>query len=342
MCIYKTDTYMIPCKLISFLLYDLTHQIYSSTDDVNNNEKVEESLPQNTASAHPLTEDDFIATGFKDLLCGEWDDKILVSLLGGQPTKLNSLIDVVSTNGLVERGPVVLKDGSVYCGQWKGKKRHGMGKHFAMDGTRYMGSFEDNMYSGMGDIRYVNGDKFKGYFKNGLKNGKGVMWYTNGDMFDGTWANGLRNGFGVERFSDGSVYMGMFKDNKREGEGELKLSNGVVYERTFDNDVTGHERMMWPTGECYIGEFRHGYKHNHGITTYRNGPVASEKGRYNMGRLDGVIERVMRGGQKFLCVYNKGEFIEDVTNNKEAEKQMEMVPEPNEPTKKLVLVDEAA
>ncbi|KAK1940207.1 MORN repeat domain containing protein, partial [Babesia divergens] len=204
---------------------------------------------------------EFMRTGFEATSPTNWDDKVLASLLGGRPTKLEDTHAVESTDGLLERGPVLMSDGSVYCGQWQDKVRHGFGKHYSMDGTRYVGSFVNDYYEGTGEILYMNGDNFKGLFKKGLRNGKGIMVYSNGDMFEGDWKDGVREGFGVERFADGSVYMGMFKNNKRDGSGELKLSNGVVYEGTFDNDVTGKGKMTWPNGESYIGELKNGYKH---------------------------------------------------------------------------------
>ncbi|GFE55504.1 MORN repeat-containing protein [Babesia ovis] len=310
----------------------------STTTGVKN---TAETSPEKEGTKMASCVPELVHTGFKEMNCGEWDDKVLATLLGGQPTNIEDIVAVESGNGLVERGPVVLQDGSVYCGQWQGTERHGLGKHFAIDGTRYKGSFANNKYDGVGDIRYVNGDVFKGHFKDGLRNGKGVMWYSNGDMFDGSWCDGARHGFGVERFADGSVYMGMFKDNKREGSGELKLSDGVIYEGTFDNDVTGHGKMVWPNGETYTGELKHGFKHNYGITKYRNGPVFSEKGKYNMGRMDGLFERVMRGGQKCIYLYKNGEFVKDVTNSKEAVKQIQSLPVAEIPTTGLVLVDEA-
>ncbi|ORM41307.1 Phosphatidylinositol 4-phosphate 5-kinase 8 [Babesia sp. Xinjiang] len=290
------------------------------------------------SSSHSVSA--LVSTGFVEPKFEGWDDKVLASLLGGQPTKLENVVGTDIGNGMVERGPVLLPDGSVYCGQWRGDIRHGLGKHFAMDGTRYVGSFDSNLYDGTGELTYVNGDNFKGIFKAGLRNGKGVMLYANGDTFDGTWRNGLRHGFGVERFADGSVYMGMFKDNRRDGNGELKMSNGVVYEGMFDNDVTGQGRMVWPTGESYMGEFRHGFKHNYGMTTYRSGPVVSEKGTYNMGRMDGVFECVMRDGHTFLRIYKNGELVKDITNNKNAVKRMKSVHVNGISGGGLVLVDE--
>lgn len=258
-------------------------------------------------------------TGFTSAEGTPWDDKVLTSLLGGLPTNLEDMHAVEIENGLLERGPVVLSDGSVYCGQWKDKVRHGMGKHYAMDGTRYVGPFENGQYHGIGEINYMNGDNFKGVFRNGLKNGKGVMVYKNGDIFDGNWVNGLRDGFGVERFSDGSVYMGSFKNDKREGRGELKFSNGAVYEGTFDNEITGVGKMSWPNGETYVGEFKNGHKHRCGLTTYKSGPVLSEKGTYDMGRMNGVFECCMRNGYVMKCVYKDGKFFQDVTNRKDIE-----------------------
>ncbi|CDR97967.1 MORN repeat domain containing protein, putative [Babesia bigemina] len=282
----------------------------------------------------------FELTGFVSNDAGEWDDKALASLLGGQPTKLDELSDVDAGAGPVQRVPVVLRDGSVYSGQWLGRARHGMGKHFAMDGSRYVGSFANDLYEGEGEVKYINGDSFRGIFKGGMRNGKGVMTYANGDMFDGNWRNNVRHGFGVERFADGSVYMGMFNNNKREGVGELKMSNGVLYEGTFDNDVTGKGRMVWPTGESYVGEFKNGYKHRYGVTTYRSGPVLSEKGTYAMGRMHGLFECVMRDGHVLRFMYKNGKLMEDVTNKKKAGKLMAPPPVPEVEAGGLVLVDE--
>ncbi|GBE62540.1 MORN repeat-containing protein [Babesia ovata] len=299
-----------------------------------------DSRPVEEKRAPADTPKGFVMTGFGNNDVEEWDDRALASLLGGKPTNLDELAETDASDNAAWRVPVVLSDGSVYCGQWRGRVRHGTGKHFAMDGSRYVGSFANDLYDGAGEVKYMNGDSFKGVFKKGLRNGKGVITYSNGDMFDGNWRNNVRQGFGVERFSDGSVYMGMFKNNKREGAGELRMSNGVVYEGTFDNDVTGKGRMVWPTGESYVGEFRNGYKHNYGVTTYRTGPVLSEKGPYAMGRMHGLFECVMRDGHVLRCIYQNGKLVEDVTNRKSAAKLMAPPPVPTVDAGGLVLVDE--
>ncbi len=78
------------------------------------------------------------------------------------------------------RGTQKYSNGSVYEGQWKSDKRHGVGVLYdERRGFRYDGEWADDKYEGRGTMVYdQNRQTYEGTFRNGLRHGTGT--YTGG------------------------------------------------------------------------------------------------------------------------------------------------------------------
>ncbi|EKX72806.1 MORN repeat domain containing protein [Theileria equi strain WA] len=262
-------------------------------------EEKEEPQPEEKAPAEePSTTSSkgFATSGFGLKSLNKWDLDYVSHLVGHPVTSFETSRIIHAEDGRTKRTPILLSDGSVYFGQWKGTHRDGFGHYFVSDGSQYIGFFLNDLFHGHGEMQFLNGDSFKGLFKHGLRNGKGILNYSSGDMYEGMWKNGVRMGYGVERYLDGSVYMGGFRNNRRFGKGELKTADGTIYEGSFNNGISGLGKMYWTSGESYQGYFKNGIKHGKGTTMWKIGPVVSQKGTYKNGKMNGLFRTVLRDG----------------------------------------------
>ncbi|KAL7537152.1 hypothetical protein ACHAXR_007629 [Thalassiosira sp. AJA248-18] len=133
--------------------------------------------------------------------------------------------------------------GSVYNGDWKDSKRHGVGHLKLASGAEYSGEFFDDKIHGQGSLTLIDGSVYtraptltqscphvtlkKGSFFNGLFHGRGMLEDEGrGRAYFGEFENGEKSGAGEEKFSDRSRYKGEYKNGKRNGMGVLCDPNG--------------------------------------------------------------------------------------------------------------------
>jgi hypothetical protein len=94
-----------------------------------------------------------------------------------------------------------------YFGQFKGRKRHGLGKIVYTSKATYCGQYVDDSKHGVGEYVSEHGDVYRGYWDHGLRNGVGIESYggrsDDTGKYIGHWKGGVRHGCGVMLWPDG-------------------------------------------------------------------------------------------------------------------------------------------
>ncbi len=184
------------------------------------------------------------------------------------------------------RGICLYNNNTLYEGQWKKNKEHGIGKLMTADRkyTIYEGSWEKGKMHGHGTYAYYlksgNGPpkengKYVGQFRQSLRNGHGVYTLPNGSVFDGEFRDNIQNGYGIFRWPDGSIYEGPWRDGKRHGaHGILVASDGFRYEGSWvNNSMEGRGEAVYPKGQIYDGTWVAGRREGRGTIRFTNGAV---------------------------------------------------------------------
>jgi len=68
----------------------------------------------------------------------------------------------VDQDGRVTRGPVTLKNGAIYTGNWLNGVRDGLGSQMWPDGSRYEGHWKGDKANGQGKLVHADGDIYEG------------------------------------------------------------------------------------------------------------------------------------------------------------------------------------
>ena len=103
---------------------------------------------------------------------------------------------------------LVLKDGSRYVGEAKGKKPHGKGKVFYVNGDVYEGDFVKGLRSGQGTYIFKDGEKYVGSFLEDRHHGNGTYFFADGRRYEGDWENDFQQGNGTMYYPNGDKYAG--------------------------------------------------------------------------------------------------------------------------------------
>ena len=104
--------------------------------------------------------------------------------------------------------PAIIEDNSSYLGEWKNRKRDGLGLLCWEDGSKFFGYFSENIVAGYGRLWHQNGDSYKGQWNNYEADGWGIYYIKQGAFFRGMWSADKQNGFGIERWPRGSIFFG--------------------------------------------------------------------------------------------------------------------------------------
>lgn len=78
----------------------------------------------------------------------------------------NSAMEEVDDEGRVTKGPVTLKNGATYQGQWLNGQRDGYGVQLWPDGSRYEGLWMGDKANGNGKLVHADGDVYEGEWRN--------------------------------------------------------------------------------------------------------------------------------------------------------------------------------
>ena len=163
--------------------------------------------------------------------------------------------------------------GSIYVGEYKASKMHGLGIMTYDNGKVYEGDFLFGYAHGKGSEYYPNGDSYKGDFIATMKEGKGVYKYGNGNVYEGDFKKDLPDGQGVfTNKKDKSKYKGAFKQGKANGKGTFWYPNGEKYVGNWVDDIkNGKGVYTYKNKEKYEGEFVNGKRNGQGTFHYIDG-----------------------------------------------------------------------
>ena len=185
--------------------------------------------------------------------------------------------------------PKIEQDEFSYEGEWKNRKRDGVGILIWKNVAKFIGEFLEDRVWGFGILHHDDGDEFKGYWEEFQAKGVG-KYHTKKIMnYDGFWDNDKQNGFGMEKWPRNTKFEGEYLDGNKEGvgilniedkgvyQGEMKngningigkfiFSDGRSYEGEFvDNKMEGYGILNWPDGKIFVGEFREDVQDGFGI-----------------------------------------------------------------------------
>eukprot|EP00035_Acanthoeca_spectabilis_P037193 m.43981 g.43981 ORF g.43981 m.43981 type:complete len:151 (+) comp8486_c0_seq2:85-537(+) len=89
----------------------------------------------------------------------------------------------------------VADDGACYKGAVDGDgKKTGEGRYIWADGSMYIGQWKKNRFHGIGTLAYADGGEYKGNWLNDRKHGHGKMSFANSDVYEGDWKDGVMHG----------------------------------------------------------------------------------------------------------------------------------------------------
>ena len=89
--------------------------------------------------------------------------------------------------GRATKGPLTLKNGATYTGQWLGNMRDGIGTQLWPDGSQYDGEWRNDKANGQGKLVHADGDIYEGQWVNDKAEGMGTYSHANGAYYEGEW-----------------------------------------------------------------------------------------------------------------------------------------------------------
>ena len=185
--------------------------------------------------------------------------------------------------------PKIEQDEFSYEGEWKNRKRDGVGvliwKNVAKftgefledrvwcfvilhhdDGDEYMGYWEEFQAKGVGKYHTKKIMNYDGYWDNDKQNGFGMEKWPRNTKFEGEYLDGNKEGVGILNIEDKGTYQGEMKNGNINGIGKFVFSDGRSYEGEFvDNKMEGYGILNWPDGKIFVGEFREDVQDGFGI-----------------------------------------------------------------------------
>lgn len=193
-------------------------------------------------------------------------------------------------------------DGSTFCGEVSGGKRHGRGVYVAADKiTTYDGDWFEGKRHGHGRLTYDTQESsyYEGQWEAGQKHGKGRQVWPSGNVYEGHWKQGTMSGQGTMLWCDGphEHYSGHWEQGHPHGEGCHKW---LAPERSEAEVRDGPSQQM---NNRYTGQWQMGVRQGAGVFYYANGSkysgiwqqnVKQGHGRYSFedGRVyDGPFEQ---------------------------------------------------
>jgi len=111
--------------------------------------------------------------------------------------KAHPSLDNMPAEKSYEKRPLTyLDNGATYEGEWlKGTDiREGQGKEVLKDGTIYIGDFKESYKTGKGKLTLASGYVYEGDILNDAYHGQGKMKYPDGRLYEGGYMQGQCHG----------------------------------------------------------------------------------------------------------------------------------------------------
>lgn len=108
-----------------------------------------------------------------------------LTLDGKQPPLVYPPSVVENNPRLEKRNKVILNDGGTYEGQWiyGTNIREGYGREIMRDGSLYVGQYKESYKTGQGKLTLKEGYEYEGGFLNDAYHGLGKMKYPDGRFY---------------------------------------------------------------------------------------------------------------------------------------------------------------
>ena len=176
-----------------------------------------------------------------------------------------------------------------YEGEWKNRKRDGIGELIWKNVAKFIGEFIEDKVSGFGILHHDDGDEFIGYWEefqakgvgkyhtkkimnyeghweHDKQNGFGIEIWPRNTKFEGEYLDGNKEGLGILNIEDKGTYEGEMKNGNMNGTGKFVFSDGRSYQGEFrDNKIEGFGVLNWPDGKIFVGEFREDIQDGFGV-----------------------------------------------------------------------------
>ena len=108
------------------------------------------------------------------------------------------------------RYPKIEQDEFSYEGEWKNRKRDGVGVLIWKNVAKFIGEFLEDRVWGFGILHHDDGDEYMGYWEEFQAKGVG-KYHTKKIMnYDGFWDNDKQNGFGMEKWPRNTKFEGEY------------------------------------------------------------------------------------------------------------------------------------
>jgi len=131
--------------------------------------------------------------------------------------------------------------------------------------------------------------------------------------YSGMYHCNLRHGEGTEWTPHGEIYTGQFASNKRHGHGILRNArSGITYEGYWDQGTPVDDdewRIVYPSGDIYVGYTIQLCPNKQGIHKYNNGDVYS--GEWKDGQRHGIGAFRGHDGTEYRAEWNNDLLVED-------------------------------
>ena len=164
------------------------------------------------------------------------------------------------------RYPKIEQDEFSYEGEWKNRKRDGVGVLIWKNVAKFIGEFLEDRVWGFGILHHDDGDEYMGYWDNDKQNGFGMEKWPRNTQFEGEYLDGNKEGVGILNIEDKGTFQGEMKNGNINGVGKFIFSDGRTYEGEFsDNKMEGFGIIKWPDGKIFVGEFREDIQDGFGV-----------------------------------------------------------------------------
>ena len=233
----------------------------------------------------------------------------------------------------------------IFEGEYKNKKRNGLGKEYFQGKLLFEGQFKDGLKNGPGkkydeegkllfEGIYLKGDEwdsegeiierddeifykeikaiYYGKITEGKINGYGRKADFDSNIdFEGNFIKGEKNGHGKELENVKLVYEGEFKDDKRNGYGKEYDENNIIFEGQFLDGKRweGIGKEIENKSIIFKGEYKNGKRNGEGKEYYCDSNSIKYSGNYlNIKRSGKGIEYFENGKIKFIGDFMKGSY----------------------------------